>query len=541
MNRSRSYLLVLFLSILAAVLLFVLIGTGIRFARDSARFTNGIRRVDRFLAIEDYDQAERAIRELSEGAHSVRRWRTIASRALILDERAPTDALVDVTARAALQHPDAESLQAIRTLVFLRNDMIPQALDSALRLSSERYDSAVAETAIRAQSEDLETTGTGLAADLLSFSRTPRAETGIALYEAGSGTPFLHTSILLLLERGLFDEAETLLERVAGDPLLLPLAFRVYASRRNLDRALPLVAQLDEQTQTASDVQLLLADIDVLQGDRTSAETRYLRVMASGSNSAERDFARRAFAHLQNSPEYAVDILRGSSTTISVALAADYARARAALGQLSQAHAVLDEAIEQARADRLHDDAARLRILRVVLDQSILPEQRESRVWALMSRYPETGIYGHWLALRAVESGDRRSMQILLNSATDQDAPWIESLVFARYLAGSADDVESLLSGNGQLWYGLFNRGLVLAHRGEFSHATGYIDEALDQAAQRAVSSGIRSAMHVRQAEIFLRANRPRDAEEHVLRARSIDPDNPRARLLERALLSRQG
>lgn len=545
MKRGNSYKIILILSMLAAVLLFILLGIGIRYARESVRFTNGIGRIDRFLRTEEYDRAAEAIREMADSSYSVDRWIALSGRGLSIDDASGTDLLTGLVERASREHPDSETLHALRALVFLRQDNASLARDSAERLQSPRYAGIVAETALRIGNDAaLEVPGSGLPAILLQFSREPTPEGGETIHERTGRAAFLHTAILLHLSDGSFEQAERFLSEHAEAPLLAPLAFRFYASQRNTERAAVYAASLDELTMSAPDLQLLLADMDMLTGENANAEERYLRIMATHSDTAHAEFARRAYAALQRDLQYRIDILHAGLRDTQPLVAADYAVALSEAGRSQEALTTLATAVESARHNVMHDAEAVLRILSVTLDESILPEQREARVWGMLSSYPESDIYAHWLAIRAVETRNHRNLGILRDLARDPnddtEAVWLDSVHLAHVMNSGQTAVEDLRTYEGPKWYAQYNRGLLLAQQGELAIAIDRIGDAIEQAQRRAVSSGIRASMHVRQAEVLLRANRVGDASEHVLRARSLDDGNPRARLLERALLSRQ-
>lgn len=545
MKRGYSYKIILILSILAAVLLFILLGIGIRYARESVRFTNGIGRIDRFIRTGEYERAAEAIREMADASYSVNRWIALSGRGLRLDDASGTDLLSGLVERASREHPDSETLHALRALVFLRQDNAESARASAERLQSPRYAGIVAETALRIEDDAaLEVPGTGLPAVLLQFSREPTPEGGVTIHERTGREAFLHTAILLHLANGSFEQAERLLGEHAQAPLLAPLAFRFYASQRNIEQAAIYAASLDEATMSAPDLQLLLADIDMLTGERATAEERYLRIMTTHSDTAHAEFSRRAYAALQRELAYRIDILHAGLRDTHPLVTADYAVALSEAGRSQEALSTLAAAVESARDNRMHDAEAVLRILSVTLDESILPQQREARVWGMLSGYPESDIYAHWLAIRSVETRDHRNLGILRDLARDTsddaDLVWLDSVHLAYVMNSGQAAVDDLRSYEGPHWYAQYNRGLLLARQGELAIAIDRIGDAIEQAQRRAVSSGIRASMHVRQAEVLLRANRAGDASEHVLRARSLDDGNPRARLLERALLSRQ-
>ncbi|TVQ25282.1 MAG: hypothetical protein EA383_09140 [Spirochaetaceae bacterium] len=545
MKRSLSYALILIMSLLAAVLLFILLGTGVRYARDAARFSEDIGRIDRYLSTGAHGQAEAALRNMSDNPHTVSRWRAIGSRALRLEDVSSVRILTEIIQTAVGAHPDSEDLHALRALVLLRDGAADLAYDSASRLQSDRYDSIVAETALRSTGDEavLETSGENLASRLLAFSRDPDPELGELIFNASEETAFLHNAVLLLLQRGEMLRVESMVDTyVAGDPAsdMVGLAFRFFASQRDVTRAADYEERLTEEEQQTPDIQLLLADMDVLRGAREQAGNRYLRVMTTESSGRLGSFSRRAYAYLQEQPAYRVDVLQEGLSRDDPHLTADLAVALADAGRNSDALRTLTQAIAEAGENGLDDGIAALRILAVTLDERILPEQQEARVWSLMSQHPQTEVYAHWLARRSVETADRQSLSVLRDMAVDTDAPWLDSVQIALYLTGRGSSPEDLMEIAGLSWHSQYNRGLVLAHRGELAHAASVIEHAIQSADARAAASTTRAGMHVRLAEVLLRSNRPQDAAEHVLRARNLDPDNPRARLLERSLLSRQ-
>ncbi len=545
MKRSLSYALILVMSLLAAILLFVLLGTGVRFARDAARFTEDIRRVDRYISTGAYGQAETVLRNMSDQSHAVSRWREIGSRALRIEDVSSARILTEIFQTAVTAHPESEDLHALRALVLLRDDAADLAYESAARLLSDRYDSVVSETSLRSTHIQpvLEATGESLASRILAFSREPDPESGELIFKTSGETEFLHNAVLLLLQQGKMRQVESLLDTyVADDPAsdMSGLALRFFASQRDASRASEYEQRLTGQQQQAPDIQMLLADMDVLRGFPQEAGDRYLRVMATDASGSLGRFSRRAYAYLQEDLSYRVDILREGLSLNDPNLIADLAVALAEAGRNRDALGTLADVIAEAGDEGEDDGMAVLRILAVTLDERILPEQQEARVWSLMSRYPQTNVYAHWLARRSVETADRQSLSVLRDMADGTDAPWLDSVRIALHLSGSGSPPEDLMETAGHSWYSQYNRGLVLAHRRELAHAASVITNAIQGAEARAAASVTRADMHVRLAEVLLRSNRPQDASEHVLRARSLDPDNPRARLLERSLLSRQ-
>ncbi|MFP4510577.1 MAG: hypothetical protein ACLFNQ_10645 [Spirochaetaceae bacterium] len=546
MKRGRAYTVILILSVLAAALLFILLGIGIRFARESVQFTNGIRRIDRFIRTEQYDLAADAVREMAADSYPAQRWIALSGRGLRIDDATDTNLLPGLVDAAILEHPDSETLHALRALVFLRQGNAEAARASAERLESGRFAGVVAETALEIEGDDsLNVPGSGLPAMLLSFSRNPSPEDGETIHEQTGHSAYLHTAILLHLSDGSFDQVETLLDEHAEDQLLSPLAFRFYATQRNTEQAAVYEALLDEETRSDPDLQLLLADLDNLAGNADGAEERYLRIMANHADSVHAGFARRAYVALQSNLEYRLDVLEAGIRDEHPLVAADYAVSLSEAGRVREAQAIISDAVVTARENQLYDAEAVLRILSVTLDETILPEQQEARVWAMLSRYPESDIYAHWLAIRTVHTRNQRNLGILREVARDSgrgsDPAWLDSVNLAYDMNTGQTIVEDIRTFNGPHWYAQYNRGLILARGGDLATAIDRIGKAIEQAQRRAVSSVIRASMHVRQAEVLLRANRPDEASEHVLRARSLDDENPRARMLERALLSRQG